>query len=531
MCFTLTKQAITIIIMYQGQIQHITFPDWMRAIQESGLDAGDLLTSQQPRQDIQFGSDSGTLDRKIDETFLVLETLLEKFGEVIDKQPADTEEKVAEVDTPDEKSTDKEYMMLAFKLYEIGNYEACVEFINMILEGVGKDSEKNYEPWQYKVIELKAAILTDSYPLSPFEKTKKIDEALSSYDLIPSNELSSRAMSIRLFLSSLKYRYLPDITSKITCLEKVLQDCEDVLSGKKKIKEKITEGSAFYDIMLTQAWILTDLVDLEVKDAMHKVYIGRVFNVMLKLLTSNPSNVYYWNLTSYVIFYLTHICTDSYRVRVLEKSAYLFERVITTCGNVPHGMYANVASIYLTLARVSSDPHVSAYALCRVRELIDKRSDVLRDNLVRRDISQASYNYNLSHLYVQTARMEYIESNNSVTLERKISHLHSAVSLCESALKLNPYNANARARHTQATVMLLDLYCSGHAMEDMIKKAIQDCQSALSYAVDPAHLFDAMSMAYEKLAEIVEVTSENEMTKLSEKYAKLAQNHNIKYKR
>lgn len=507
----------------------VSYPSWLQALRitDSRAESGDNGASSY--SDFRQSSEQGGVEKFIDAFFCKLDFL----KTVISRQKtavSSVSSQHAQIDGENEIDNERispEYenaFKLVHILYEKNKYEASVDAINLLL-----NSQNLSQSLREELLDVKIAILADDLPISPKKKANNIEEALDSYAGISDEKLSFRAMSVKLHLLSLKYRTLPDLPSKKRCLESLLQQIKNVLANQQNSpeeKSRIPRNGDQEKLMLTKAWLLTDLIEEEKEERIRRRYIISLMRVIIQLLMSSPRCNHYWNLCAYSLPFISHI-SDSHQVILLERACSLLESIVPFLDERNSNLYGNMAWLHIKLAKITKDPHVSAYSLVQARDLLDARSSLLKEYVGSRKMRMEAYHYHLSITYTSIARVECVLSRLAVTSERKIKHLHSAVSLSESALRLNPFNTNARARHTKATVMLLEHNYSQPAMVELLKSSLQSCIDALSFAEDPAQLYHAMSLAYRKLSTLSE---EDTCKDLAKRYARLSVDYNVQYK-
>ena len=506
----------------------VSYPSWLQALRitDSRAESGDNGASSY--SDFRQSSEQG-VEKFIDAFFYKLDSLKtviswqrKAFSSVSPRHA-----QIGGKNGIDNERISPEYenaFKLVHILYEKNKYEASVDAINLLL-----DSQSLSQHLREELLDVKIAILVDDLPISPKKKANNIEEALDSYAGISDEKLSFRAMSVKLHLLSLKYRTLPDLPSKKRCLESLLLQIKNVLANQQNSpeeKSRIPRNGDKEKLMLTKAWLLTDLIEEEKEERIRRRYIISLMRVIIQLLMSSPRCNHYWNLCAYSLPYISHI-SDSHQVILLERACSLLEGIVPFLDERNSNLYGNMAWLHIKLAKITKDPHVSAYSLVQARDLLDARSSLLKEYVGSRKMRMEAYHYHLSITYTSIARVECVLSRLAVTSERKIKHLHSAVSLSESALRLNPFNTNARARHTKATVMLLEHNYSQPAMVELLKSSLQSCIDALSFAEDPAELYQAMSLAYRKLSTL---SGEDTCKELAKRYARLSVDYNVQYK-
>ena len=495
----------------------ISFPDWMRPILAVGNGEEPGKKSAHIEMKLYPGEDDDNINKYIDWVFNSLNNIVSS----ISKYP----KKESEEEKPESQNEKvNQLVRWAHVFYEQDKYEACVEIVNEILNnrqtnGVSRELLE-------EILLMKTAILSDSLPISPKQKVANLEEAIRSYEIVSENDtLSNKEKSLMLNLLSLKYRYQPDIPHKTRLLRNLVAECDSVLELNEK-GENDTEDDKL-EILLTKAWVLSDLIEQERNKAVMRLDICSILGITLKLLHHQARNSHYWALCSYSLPFLTQISSPDYWVGLLERSCSILESIVDEIDEPNRAILGNMAWMYTKLAKNTTRPHLAAYSLGRARDLLSRKKYILEEDLKKQDLRKEAYHYLLSNTYVNMARVETVDASLSVTCEQKISHLHSAISLCETAINLNPYNAGARARHTKAIVMLSDYHYSKQAMGDMLTSAIQKCMDALSFAIDPAHLYHAMSLAYGKLAIISDSKDAARYKEEADRYNQLANECNV----
>lgn len=432
---------------------------------------------------------------------------------------------------------------IALDFYQDGKYDASVEVVNVLLKEAG-DCWQNAQANRilYKALKLKTAVLSDCIPVMPKIILQNLEDAINSFDMLHEQCVGATGRSLRLVLLSLKYRHMPDISDKMNLLEKLLSDCDEEMKCRYKNSGQV-DKQAFKDdgqadmqeinaeILLTKAWVLTDLIELQHGDSYRRFNnIVSLFNIIFELLNRVPDDNYYWSLCAYSMPFLSQLCTETYGIRCKEYSCSILESIMPLLNAPNRALLVNVAWMYIKLAKATQSPHLAAFSIDRAKDLLAEANNLLKENVGKGQMRKEVYHYHLANIYVATARVECVEATMSITTEQRISRLHSAISLCESAIKLNPYCSGAYARRARAIVMLMEYHYSQEAMESMLKSSIQKCMDALCFAVDPAHLYYALYFCYSKLVEISDGSEAERYQKEAVRFYQLSEECDIMYK-